>query len=107
MRQDIKFFLSEYAAKFNQLKINVHSLILFGSQARGEASVSSDIDIAVVMDKKLSPLQRGQLLSLGDEIDIRYKVNLFFTNCEAVAQASSVFDTNKYIREEGIVLWQS
>ena len=107
MRPEVRQYLDKYVEQFHTLDVKINSLILFGSQAKGTATISSDIDIAVVMDGNLSPLERGKLLSLGDEIDMRFETNLFFTTKNAIETAISNFDTNKYIREEGIVLWQA
>jgi predicted nucleotidyltransferase len=81
--------------------------VLFGSQARGTATISSDVDIAVVMNENLSARERGEIICLGDEIDEEFKTSIFFTTKHALENASGIFDTNKYIKEEGIVLWQS
>ena len=107
MRPDIKQYLDEYIKQFEQLDIKINALILFGSQAKGTATISSDIDIAVVMEKNLSPLDRGKLLSLGDDVDMRFVTNLFFTTKQAIENATGDFDTNKYIKEEGVILWQA
>jgi len=107
MRAEIKHFINEYISRFNELGIHINSLVLFGSQAKNTATISSDIDIAVVMDEDLPPRARGELLCLGDEIDIRFNVDLFFTTKNALENATGDFDTNKYIREEGVVLWHS
>ena len=105
MRLHIKEFLDKFVSKFEQMDIDVDSLILFGSQAKGTAVLSSDVDIAVVMDKQLTPKERGTLRYLGDEIDADVEVNLFFTTRQALNDAVGVFDTNKYIRDEGVILW--
>ena len=105
MRPHVKDFLNSYVQLFETLDIDIDSLVLFGSQAKGAAKISSDIDIAVVMKENLSPQERGTLRGLGDEIDMRMRVNLFFTTPAALATAAHVFDTNKYIRDEGVVLW--
>ena len=105
MRRDVKQYLDEYIKQFGQLDIEVNALILFGSQAKGTATIASDIDIAVVMEKILTPLDRGKLLSLGDEVDMRFETNLFFTTREAMENATGDFDTNTYIKKEGVVLW--
>jgi len=107
MRAEVKHFLNEYVNRFQTLNIEIDSLILFGSQARGTATISSDIDIAVVTNANFHSRSKGILMSLGEEIDTRFNVNLFFTTKNALGNASDCFDTNKYIREEGIVLWQS
>ena len=89
------------------MNIDVDSLVLFGSQARGAATISSDIDIAVVMKNSLTPRERGEIICLGDEINEKIKTNFFFTTKQAIENATHIFDTNKYIKEEGVVLWQS
>ncbi|MCL2752666.1 MAG: nucleotidyltransferase domain-containing protein [Defluviitaleaceae bacterium] len=101
----VREFLDEFVRRFTRLGIDAEALVLFGSQARGEAKLSSDIDIAVLATE-LSPTQRGALRGLGEEIDDRLTVNLFFTTKQALIEAEGVFDTNKYIRDEGVVLWQ-
>jgi len=107
MRRDVSEFLEKYVAEFKNMGIkNVDSLVLFGSQARDTAKVSSDIDIAVVMSESLNSLERGQLLSLGDDVDMRFETNLFFTTRKALNDAHRDLDTNKYIRDEGVILWQ-
>jgi len=107
MRTEVSSFLEEYVSQFKILGIkDIDSLILFGSQARGTATISSDIDIAVVMAENLSVFERGRLLSLGDDVDMRFETNLFFTTRKALDSANRDLDTNKYIRDEGVVLWQ-
>ena len=106
-KKEIKNFLNQYVIEFKKLNIGVDSIILFGSQARGTATISSDIDIAVVMNKNLSARERGEIICLGDEINDEYSTNVFFTTKQALTNPSGIFDTNKYIKEEGVVLWQS
>jgi len=106
MRKDVGVFLDKFIKAFETLNIdNVDSLILFGSQARGTALVSSDIDIAVVMTEPLTHRQRGELICLPDEVDDIYDVDLYFTTKVAVDTGDGIFNTNKYIREEGLKLW--
>ena len=106
MKPYIKDYLEKYVAEFEQLNIDVKALILFGSQARGTAKVTSDVDIAVVMKDNLCHSSRGKLRCLGEDISHHIEANLFFTTQEAIDKAQHHFDTNKYIREEGVVLWQ-
>jgi uncharacterized protein len=44
-----------------QLMPDVRLIYLFGSQADGSATPSSDIDIAVLLDKKMNPVARFDL----------------------------------------------
>ena len=106
MRQYIRESLEMFIKHFELLKYDVDALILFGSQARGTAVVSSDIDIAVVHSVPLTSQERGTLRCLGEDIGIKTEINLFFTTPQAIADAEGVFDTNKYIREEGVILWE-
>jgi predicted nucleotidyltransferase len=107
IREYVREYIDSYVTEFEKMDIDVDSLILFGSQARGTATISSDVDIAVVMKGSLTPRERGELVCLGDEIDSNIKTSLFFTTKQALDRADHVFDTNRYIRDEGVVLWQS
>jgi len=107
MRPEISDFLNEYIRRFKALNSNVDSLILFGSQARGTATIVSDIDIAVVTSGTLHPRTRGELMCLADEMDCQFDVNLFFTTRDNIENASEFFDTNSHIKKEGVILWQS
>ena len=106
MRDYIKKYLNDYVKEFEALNIDIHALILFGSQARGEATISSDVDIAVVMKEPLNSQERGTLRFLGEEIDEDIETNIYFTNIQALENPSHHFDTNTHIKREGIVLWQ-
>ncbi|MCL2349891.1 MAG: nucleotidyltransferase domain-containing protein [Defluviitaleaceae bacterium] len=105
MRAYVREFLDRFVENFAELGIETSSLVLFGSHAKGTAKLSSDIDIAVVESVPLTSLERGILRGIGEEIDERIEVNLFFTTPQALQDAKDVFDTNMYIRDEGLVLW--
>lgn len=107
MRDYIKEYLKEYVDRFKELLLeDVEALILFGSQARDTATISSDIDIAVIMKKPLDAQSRGLLRCLSEDINPHIEVNLFFTTAEALKAPHHHFDTNTYIKEEGIILWE-
>lgn len=58
-----------------QLMPNVRLIYLFGSQADGSATPSSDIDIAVLLDKKMNPVARFDLeqtlaIELNQDVDL-------------------------------------
>ena len=107
MREYIRQYLNSYVDKFKTLGLeDVESLILFGSQAKGTATISSDVDIAVVMKKPLDAASRGNLRCLGEYINPNIVTNLYFTTTEALENPQHHFDTNTYIKKEGIVLWQ-
>ena len=106
MREHIQQYLEQYIEKFEALNLdNVEALILFGSQARGSATISSDVDIAVVMREPLDVKSRGSLRCLGEDINPHIEVNLFFTTPEALDNSQHHFDTNTHIKKEGVMLW--
>ncbi|MCV2402104.1 nucleotidyltransferase domain-containing protein [Marinomonas sp. C2222] len=54
---------------------NVKLIYLFGSQVNGHANKNSDIDIAILLDKKLAPVKRFDLqeslaIKLNKDIDL-------------------------------------
>lgn len=54
---------------------NIRLLYLFGSQATGDATQSSDIDIAVLLDKKMDPVARFDIeqtlaIELNQDVDL-------------------------------------
>lgn len=54
---------------------NIRLIYLFGSQADGTSTAQSDIDIAVLLDRKIDPVVRYDLeqtliLELGQEVDL-------------------------------------
>jgi predicted nucleotidyltransferase len=62
----------EYASLVRaKLGSHVKSIILFGSQARGDATEKSDYDVVVVLDQK-SAAVRENILDAGTEMLNRY-----------------------------------
>ncbi len=62
----------EYASLVRaKLGSHVKGVILFGSQARGDATEKSDYDLLVVLDKK-TPSNRDAVLDTGTEMLNRY-----------------------------------
>lgn len=106
IRGYIKEYLTQYIQQFEQMDVAVSAVILFGSHARGEGMVSSDVDLAMVLRSPLTRREQGLLRSLGDDIDERIDTNLFFTTPEALEMAHSDLDTNSHIKKEGIVIWE-
>jgi len=81
-------------------------LILFGSQARGDAQPDSDIDILVVLEGTVNPGEEientGQIvadLSLENDVVIS---RLFISQDQFMNRATPLL---RNIRKEGIILW--
>ncbi len=88
-----------------ELESQIHSLVLFGSVARGEARPDSDVDILVLTEAPLAVRQRIDEISY--DIDLK---NTVFTqlvvlttkNFEAETRMRSYFSSD--ILRDGIVL---
>ncbi|MSS44184.1 nucleotidyltransferase domain-containing protein [Anaerosalibacter bizertensis] len=99
LRESINIFL-ERAEEM----CNINFAYIFGSYARGEENINSDIDIAIMpkeinMDKMSGLFVRGNLIELGKSI-FKKDVDIVFLN------ADSVFLKYKII-QEGIVIKDS
>ena len=82
---------------------NICYAVLFGSYARSEAVITSDIDIAIVAEDPLS-VDRAKLREVTESSDI--VCDLVYTTHEALASATRELDVNYWIKKEGIVIWQ-
>lgn len=88
----------------------LESIYLFGSYARGEQTLSSDIDMALVHEACYTPLCRTEELFLKMHVEEQLPelaINFFSTNREKIDTETSPMNTNTNIRQEGRVLWQS
>jgi predicted nucleotidyltransferase len=100
---EIKFRVKQ---KFQSLfRDDLITLVLFGSQARGDATTESDIDVLVVLkNKQLRNSKRDEVLDFIGDLCLEFGV---LVSCVYVSQAQ--FETEKSplllnIRREGIVL---
>ena len=83
----------------------VRSVILFGSYARNEQKPLSDIDICIITEKKISPLQKRRIASLGSK---KVRISLFWDLPSSVRYAALrdrrlLFNRNKDFFHESLV----
>lgn len=90
-------------------QIDIEYIYLFGSRARGEGDIESDIDIAVIVKgrKKIKEITRWAINSsirIAEELDVNGELVL-----SPIIINESLLKTDmgigKRIREEGILLW--
>lgn len=90
-------------------KIDVESIYLFGSRARGEGNIESDIDIAVIVKyrkgiKGFTKQVTDISIKIEEEMDVIGELML-----SPIIINESLLKTDigigKRIREEGILLW--
>lgn len=99
LRESINIFLEQA-----EEMCNINFAYIFGSYARGEENINSDIDIAIMpkeinIDKMSGLFVRGNLIELGKSI-FKKDVDIVFLNVD------SVFLKYKII-QEGIVIKDS
>ena len=86
---------------------NLNKIIVFGSYARGEANVSSDLDLALVAGaaSPIEGLDREIARDILENFDNFLEISLFCTNQTKIDTVQNKFDANYWIREEGKLIW--
>ncbi|MCI8465055.1 MAG: nucleotidyltransferase domain-containing protein [Lachnospiraceae bacterium] len=84
-------------------------IILYGSVARKEDTLESDIDIAVIVKEVLTVENRKRLLSLAADLDLRYERVFSIIDIEqkSLDKWGEVLPFYKNVQKEGIVLWKT
>ena len=105
-RQKLEVILQQVKSKLNELyEEQLESIILYGSQARGEAKMDSDIDILVVLKSAINPYAEIDRTSeFISQLCLDYDAVIYrhFISAEAFTTQNSPFLHN--IRQEGIVI---
>lgn len=91
------------------LKNDILQIILYGSVARKEDTLESDIDIAVIVKEVLTAENRKRLLSLAADLDLRYGRVFSIIDIEQknLDKWGEVLPFYKNVQKEGIVLWKT
>ena len=78
----------------------IDKIILFGSYARGEYKINSDLDILFLTTKNISRDVKGDIASFFDEnnADAVFFLEEQFKNSECIL--------SKQIRKDGVLLWR-
>jgi uncharacterized protein len=94
MEDSVILKIKEAASRYNIKKI-----ILFGSRARGDNSLSSDYDIAVI-GESLSAIDKAKFSSEIEEIETLKKIDIVFID-------SSTNDALvKNIKQDGVTIYE-
>lgn len=78
--------------------------MLFGSEARGESNLTSDVDIALVSDEPLTISERLEFSEmLGDETLPDYRVINTLTDD---LDTNEFMNVNYHIKKDGLVIYE-
>ncbi|RKI23662.1 nucleotidyltransferase domain-containing protein [bacterium 1xD8-6] len=97
----VKAQLHDLVQMLIDARIGCEKIVLFGSYARAEQTVSSDFDILVLSPQHISREIKGELCSKFEE-----------KNSDLIFYRSSDFESSdtllaERIREEGVLLWKN
>jgi predicted nucleotidyltransferase len=87
----------------------IQQIIVFGSHARGTATLRSDIDLALIYnnDADESREDRAVMHHLLHDVTPLIEVTFFGTTFNKLAQATKPTTANYGIREEGVIIWEA
>ena len=110
--------LSEYKDFLLQRFLQqVERLVLFGSKARGDSVVGSDIDVLVVLRKRMEPTKEGfypfgsvdptwrEIVGATFDLLMKYDVNISPT-VVGINEYERLSPLMTHIKKEGIELWR-
>lgn len=88
---------------------NISMIILYGSMARNETTDESDIDIAIIIKKKMDNQTKKRFIRWIADMDIRYEKVFSIVDIQEdnMNKWERVLPFYQNIRKEGIVLWRA
>lgn len=88
---------------------NVQQIILYGSVARREETEESDIDIAIILERKFDEATKGRFISWAADMDLKYEKIFSIIDIERanLDKWGKILPFYKNVCEEGIVLWRA
>jgi predicted nucleotidyltransferase len=92
-----------------ELGKQVQQVILFGSKARGDSALDSDIDVLILADEESRPL-RKTISKISSQIGLDYDVclgTLLIANKRWQQMSSERFSICRNVERDGILLFSS
>ncbi|MGN0354345.1 MAG: nucleotidyltransferase family protein [Muricoprocola sp.] len=88
---------------------DISMIILYGSVARNEFTLESDIDIAIIMKKDMDENTKERFIYWSADMDIRYNrvFSIIDIQEENMKKWGNVLPFYKNVQKEGIVLWKA
>ena len=88
---------------------NISMIILYGLVARNETTDESDINIAIIIKKKMDDQTKKRFISWAADMDIQYEKVFSIVDIQEdnMKKWERVLPFYQNIRKEGIVLWRA
>lgn len=88
---------------------NVEQIILYGSVARGEQDLESDIDIALILYSEMKDEEKRLLIDWSAEFDFSHNCVLSVVDIakEQFEKWNDILPFYRNIRKEGIMFWRA
>ncbi|OGI04194.1 MAG: hypothetical protein A2Y25_08795 [Candidatus Melainabacteria bacterium GWF2_37_15] len=106
MKEKIQEIIKEFKNKIVPLyKTQLTNIILFGSQARGDAEDGSDIDIIIILKGKINPAEEiNKCSDIISELSLKFDtvISCIFAQEDKFVNKKTPLFLN--IKKEGIVL---
>ncbi|MCM1211139.1 MAG: nucleotidyltransferase domain-containing protein [Blautia sp.] len=107
---EIKAITAEIVEQVKDLlKDSIYKIVLYGSYARGDFDIESDIDVMIIMncDKEEVCCRRKQISRVASQIGLKndIEVSLLLRDRDTFEQAGEALPFYKNIQREGIVLY--
>ncbi len=87
----------------------IHSIILYGSTARGTGADDSDVDVAILLHSGATKDMRMQMLDLVVDLELACGkvLSVLCIDFRKFSEWKDILPFYQNIRKEGIVLWQA
>jgi len=105
--EDIRDFLNLLTPQLSLIK-HIEKIILFGSYAKGVATIKSDVDIAIInsFDGTSMKLKHAVTRALDSVYDGDLEISFTFVHLENYLNDNHALHVSSSIKKEGIILWQ-
>ena len=106
---NISATLKQVTTAILELGLPISKIILFGSAARGDYSIHSDIDIAVITTESINNQHKkmvARAVAEFETLESLLEINCFYATDASLSLASHWSDPCVDIRKDGVVLWQ-
>ena len=105
LRNSTRKFLTQLAEGKHDPRIRY--IVLFGSEARGEARLTSDVDIAVISDEPLTTKEKLSIIdSVDEELEVMVDYRLVAVTTPNLG-CENPMRVNYHIQREGLVIYEN